>query len=61
MKTNQQTEQELDELLHPELCITKWDRFKFWFLNLDLRAAEVIGRTKRLFVKIKEILYKKNK
>ena len=56
MKTSEQTEQELEELLHPELIITKWDRFKFWFANLDLRVAEIVGKTKRLFVKIKENL-----
>ena len=61
MKTNPLTKQELDDLMHPEHCITKLDRFKFWFTNLDIRIAESVGKTKRICTKIKEKFINKNK
>ena len=58
MKTNQQTQEELDkeldDLLHPERFVTRWMRIKFWFMNLDLRFLEAIGKTRRAFVKFKK-------
>jgi hypothetical protein len=51
MKTNQQTKEELkkefDDLLHPERHITKWIRIKFWFMNLDIKFYDAIGKIKQ--------------
>ena len=58
MKTNQQTQEELDkeldDLMHPERFVTRWMRIKFWFSNLDLRFFEAIGKTRRTFAKFKK-------
>ena len=58
MKTNQQTQEELDkeldDLMHPERFVTRWMRIKFWFSNLDLRVFEAIGKTRRAFAKFKK-------
>jgi hypothetical protein len=58
MKTSQQTQEEydreLDDLFHPERFVTRWMRIKFWFMNLDLRFFEAIGKTRRAFAKFKK-------
>jgi hypothetical protein len=65
MKTNQQTQEELDkeldDLLHPERFVTRWMRIRFWFMNLDLRFFEAIGKTRRAFAKFKKNSFAKDK
>ena len=52
--TPEELERELDELMHPERYVTRWMRIRFWFMNLDLRFFEAIGKTRRVFAKFKK-------